>query len=79
VRATSIAVTSYAESPATVYTATATDGRTYYVIIAETEGIALVQPEGCSGWAQVCLGDLGMDDASDLQTAAAVIDAAFDR
>jgi hypothetical protein len=75
-----IAVTSYADSPATFYTATATDGRTYHVVVAEAEGLALVQPENCSGWAQIFIGDLRLeDDTSDLQLAAAVIDAAFVR
>jgi hypothetical protein len=80
VAAGGLKVTSYADSPATFYTATATDGRTYHVVVAEAEGLALVQPEKCSGWAQIFIGDLRLeDDTSDLQLAAAVIDAAFVR
>jgi hypothetical protein len=75
-----IAVTSYDASPATLYTAKATDGRTYYVVVVEAEGLALVQPEGCSGWVEVSLSNLGLDDdTSDLQMAAAVIDASLKR
>jgi hypothetical protein len=75
-----VAVTSYDASPATLYTTLTTDGRTYYVVVIEEAGIAIVQPEGCSGWVEVSLSSLGLDDdTSDLQMASAVIDASFNR
>ena len=69
-----------ATSPATHITATLSDGRIYYVVVSEREGYALVQPDGCSGWAQVCLGNLDVADTDDIETvAAAAIRKAFVR
>jgi hypothetical protein len=51
---------------------------TYYVIVVESEGYALVQPQGEAGWEEVSLGDLDMGDADSLdEIVAAVVDEAF--
>jgi hypothetical protein len=75
---TKLDIASYSSSPAIHYTATTAGGRTYYVVVVEREGYALVQPENCRGWVQVCIGNLGVrDEDEDDAVIAAVIDEAF--
>ena len=50
-------------------TVTLRDGKSYYVVLCE-EAYALVQPEGCSGWAQVWLDDLDLADTDGIESVA---------
>jgi hypothetical protein len=75
---TKLDIATYSSSPAIHYTATTAGGITYYVVVVEREAYALVQPEGCQGWAQVCIGNLGLrDEDEDDVVIAAVIEDAF--
>jgi hypothetical protein len=53
---------------------------TYYVIVVESEGYALVQPQREAGWKEVSIGDLDLSDADSLDeivAAVVVVDEAF--
>lgn len=72
-----LAVVSYNATSATHYTAKTASGRTYYVVVVEEAGLALVQPAGRQGWAEVSLADLVLGDVSGLQLVAAAIEDSF--
>jgi hypothetical protein len=69
----------YVSTPATVCTVLGPTGdANHYVVLAEDEGFALVQPDGCQGWVHVCIGDLDLNDDDDVEDVlAAVIETAF--
>ena len=63
-------------SPAVHATVTLRDGKSYYVVLCDG-AYALVQPEGCSGWAQVWFDDL--DDVTDTNNVEEVVAAAINK
>jgi hypothetical protein len=73
-------VTYVSTTPATACTVFGPTGDvTHYVVVAEREGFALVQPERCQGWAQVAIGDLDLADADGIdEVVAAAIQHAFE-